>query len=108
MPGDQHIHVHLDSPEIYSSVQKQAVTTQRRTGHNGMSKRTRLSKKPGLNEGSGRAMPGIRGGGSGLPGSNEAYRPADSSSTRCSGASVLIVAVAVPFGLAHHVVNGLG
>jgi hypothetical protein len=39
--GDQHIHVHLDGREIYSAVQKQAVTSQRRTGHNGMSRRTR-------------------------------------------------------------------
>ena len=41
MPGDQHIHVYLDGRQIYSSVQKQAVASQRRTGHNGLAKRTR-------------------------------------------------------------------
>jgi hypothetical protein len=36
-----HVHVHLNGREIYSEVQKQALTTQRRTGHNGLSRRTR-------------------------------------------------------------------
>lgn len=40
-PADQHIHVYLDGRQIYSAVQKQAVAAQRRTGHNGMTKRTR-------------------------------------------------------------------
>lgn len=41
MPGDQHINIYLDGKQIYSSVQKQSVATQRRTGANGMTKRTR-------------------------------------------------------------------
>jgi phage-related protein len=36
-----HIHVTLDGREIYSSIQKQAVSTQRRTGQTGLTKRTR-------------------------------------------------------------------
>ena len=47
-------------------------------------------------------------GGAGLPGSNKGYPLADSSSARCSGESALIVAIGVPFGSAHHVVDGLG
>jgi hypothetical protein len=34
-------YIHLDGKEIYRSTQRQAVTTQRRTGHLGLSKRTR-------------------------------------------------------------------
>ena len=41
MPGDQHIHVYIDSREVYGAAQKQSVATQRRTGHNGMQRRTR-------------------------------------------------------------------
>jgi hypothetical protein len=40
-PADQHVHVYLDGKKIYSQVQKQAVTAQRRTGFNGLTKRTR-------------------------------------------------------------------
>ena len=40
-PGVNHIHVHLDGREIYSALQKRAVATQRRTGQNGLTKRTR-------------------------------------------------------------------
>jgi len=36
-----HIHVHLDGREIFSGVQTRAVATQRRTGRNGFTKRTR-------------------------------------------------------------------
>jgi len=36
-----HNHIYLDGREITSIVQKQSVKTQRRTGHNGMQKRTR-------------------------------------------------------------------
>jgi phage-related tail protein len=36
-----HVHVHLDGREIYSAVQKQSLGTQRRTGHNGMQRRSR-------------------------------------------------------------------
>jgi len=36
-----HVHVHLDGREIYSQVQKRSIQTQRRTGSNGMQKRTR-------------------------------------------------------------------
>lgn len=39
--GDQHIHLYIDGREIHAAVSKQAVATQRRTGHNGMQKRTR-------------------------------------------------------------------
>lgn len=39
--GDIHTHVHLDGKEIYHGVQKQAVSAQRRTGTNGLAKRTR-------------------------------------------------------------------
>jgi phage-related protein len=39
--GDVHVTLHLDGRQIYSGVQKQAVTTQRRTGYSGMGKRTR-------------------------------------------------------------------
>lgn len=39
--AENHVHVHLDGREIYKSVQKQAVTAQRRTGTNGLAKRTR-------------------------------------------------------------------
>ena len=39
--GDQHVHVYLDGRQIYGAVQKQAVSTQRRTGHNGLTKVTR-------------------------------------------------------------------
>jgi hypothetical protein len=35
------VHVHLDGRQIYRSIQTQAVNTQRRTGANGLSKRTR-------------------------------------------------------------------
>jgi hypothetical protein len=38
---DQHIHVYLDGRELQAAVSRQSVVTQRRTGHNGMSKRTR-------------------------------------------------------------------
>ncbi len=41
MPGDQHIHLYIDGREINAAVSRRAVETQRRTGHNGMSKRTR-------------------------------------------------------------------
>lgn len=36
-----HVTVHLDGKQIYSAVQKQSLGTQRRTGHNGMQRRTR-------------------------------------------------------------------
>lgn len=36
-----HSHVHLDGRELFTSVQRSAVTTQRRTGHSGLGKRTR-------------------------------------------------------------------
>jgi hypothetical protein len=39
--GDQPINIYLDGRQIYSAMQGRAVTTQRRTGHNGMQKRTR-------------------------------------------------------------------
>ena len=39
--GGGDIHFYLDCRQIYSAVAKQSVTTQRRTGHNGMTKRTR-------------------------------------------------------------------
>lgn len=38
---ENHVHVHLDGREIYKSVQKSAVSAQRRTGTNGLTKRTR-------------------------------------------------------------------
>jgi phage-related protein len=39
--GDIHVHVSLDGRQIYSAVAERSVQTQRRTGHNGMQKRTR-------------------------------------------------------------------
>jgi hypothetical protein len=39
--GEQHIHLYIDGREISAAVAKQAVSTQRRTGHNGMQRRTR-------------------------------------------------------------------
>jgi hypothetical protein len=39
--GEQHIHLYIDGKEIHAAVSKQSVQAQRRTGHNGMTKRTR-------------------------------------------------------------------
>ena len=39
--GDVHVHAYIDGREVYKSVQKRAVNTQRRTGANGFTKRTR-------------------------------------------------------------------
>ena len=36
-----HVHVHIDGREITSVVQQRSVATQKRTGHNGLSKRSR-------------------------------------------------------------------
>jgi hypothetical protein len=36
-----HSHVYLDGRQVYRGMPKQAVTTQRRTGRNGLSKRSR-------------------------------------------------------------------
>jgi hypothetical protein len=36
-----HVHVHIDGRQVSSVVTERAVATQRRNGHNGMSKRTR-------------------------------------------------------------------
>jgi hypothetical protein len=39
--GDQHIHIYLDGRELHAAVAKQSMQAQRRTGHSGMSRRTR-------------------------------------------------------------------
>jgi phage-related tail protein len=39
--GDIHVHAYIDGRKVYSSVQKRAVNTQRRTGANGFTKRSR-------------------------------------------------------------------
>ncbi|TVZ01276.1 hypothetical protein EAS64_33905 [Trebonia kvetii] len=40
-PAEIHNHVHLDGKEIYRSVQKNGIETERRTGTNGLGRRTR-------------------------------------------------------------------
>jgi phage-related tail protein len=37
----QQINVYLDGRQVYSAMQQRAVGTQKRTGHNGMQRRTR-------------------------------------------------------------------
>ena len=38
---DQHVHLHIDGGELTSVVQKRSIQNERRTGHNGMSRRMR-------------------------------------------------------------------